>query len=125
WGTGSSAHLFNELLARHTGAGLVHVPYKSESQIHIDMFGGRLDYGWANPATALAHTEAGKMKPLGIAASIRGSLMPNVQTLKEQGFEGFDIDSWLGVYAPANTPEAIVLEWNRALKEVTEKPEVQ
>ncbi|NML44968.1 tripartite tricarboxylate transporter substrate binding protein [Ramlibacter sp. G-1-2-2] len=125
WGNGSAAHLFGELLKRQTGADLVHVAYKSEAAAHTDMFGGNIDFAWANPSTAKAHSQAGKLKVLGIAGTSRVSTMPNVPTFKEQGFQGFDIDSWIGVYAPAKTPAPIVDAWVAALRETTEMPDVR
>lgn len=124
WGNGSSAHLFGELLKRQTGINLVHVAYKAEVAVHSDLFGRVLDFAWANPSTARAQTQAGKMKVLGIAGSRRVATMPGVPTFAEQGFQGFDIDSWIGVYAPAGTPTAVVQAWTDALREITRLPEV-
>ena len=125
WGTGSTAHLLGELLKRQTGAELVHVPYKAESAAHIDMFGGALDFAWANPATARNQIQAGKMKALAIAANQRVSILPNVPTFKEQGFQGFDLESWIGFYAPAKTPESVVQAWVSALQETTAMPAIR
>jgi tripartite-type tricarboxylate transporter receptor subunit TctC len=124
WGNGSTAHLFGELLKRQTGANLVHAAYKSEAAAHADMFGEVLDFAWANPSTARAQTQGGKMKVLGISGTGRVSTMPNVPTFKEQGFAGFDIDSWIGVYAPAKTPQPIVEAWSTALREITAMPDI-
>ncbi len=124
WGTGSSAHLFGELLQRQSGASLVHVAYKAEAAVHNDLFGDSLDFAWANPSTARAQTQAGKMKVLGIAGTRRVSTMPGVPTFTEQGFRGFDLDSWIGVYAPAKTPQPIVEAWTAALRDITAMPDV-
>lgn len=124
WGNGSTAHLFCELLRRQSGANLVHVAYKAEAAAHSDLFGASLDFAWANPATARAQSQAGKMKVLGIAGTRRVSVMPNVATFTEQGFAGFDIDSWIGVYAPAKTPQAALEAWTLALQDITAMPEV-
>jgi len=124
WGNGSTAHLFGELLKRQTGAELVHVAYKAEAAVHNDLFGEALDFAWANPATARAHTQGGKMKVLGIAGTRRVSIMPNVPTFAEQGFTGFDLDSWIGVYAPGKTAAPVVAAWNQALRDITQLPEV-
>lgn len=125
WGNGSAAHLFCELLKRQSGANLIHAPYKSEAAAHNDMFGGVLDFAWANPSTARAQSQGGRMKVLGITGTQRVSIMPNVPTFKEQGFEGFDIDSWIGVYAPAGTPQPVVEAWTSALREITAMPDVR
>ncbi len=124
WGNGSSAHLFGELLQRQSGANLVHVPYKAEAAVHNDLFGESLDFAWANPSTARAQTQAGKMKVLGIAGTRRVSTMPNVPTFTEQGFKGFDLDSWIGVYAPAKTPPTTIDAWTTALRDITAMPDV-
>lgn len=125
WGTGSSAHLFGELLQRQSGAKMIHVPYKAEAAVHSDLFGDLLDFAWANPSTARAQTQGGKMKVLGIAGTRRVSTMPNVPTFAEQGFQGFDVDSWIGMYAPAKLPADIQTAWVTALREITAMPDVQ
>jgi len=125
WGNGSNAHLFGELLKRQAGIDLIHVPYKAEAAAHNDMFGEALGVSWANPATARALAQAGKVKVLGITGSRRVRSMPQVPTFTEQGLAGFDLDSWIGVYAPAGTPQPILDEWTRALREITQMPDVQ
>lgn len=124
WGSGSSAHLFGELLKRQSGAELTHVPYKAEAQVHSDLFGNALDFAWANPATARGHVQAGKMKVLAIAGTRRVSAMPQVSTFGEQGWPGFDVDSWIGVYAPAKLPDDIQAAWVAALREITAMPDI-
>lgn len=125
WGNGSSAHLFGELLKRQSGANLVHVAYKAEAAAHNDLFGEALDFAWANPSTARAQIQGGRMKVLGIAGTRRVSTLPNVPTFAEQGFQGFDVDSWIGVYAPAKLPTSIQDTWVTALREITAMPDVQ
>jgi len=125
WGTGSQAHLMGELLKRQAGIGLIHVPYKSESTAHNDLIGGVLDLAWANPATAKVQSQAGKLKVLGIAASARVSTLPNVPTFAEQGYQGFDLDSWIGVYGPAGMPAPVIATWVQALQDITRMPDIQ
>jgi tripartite-type tricarboxylate transporter receptor subunit TctC len=125
WGTGSSAHLFGELLSQQSGGKLVHAAYKSEAAAHNDLFGELLDFAWANPSTARNQSQAGKLKVLGIAGTKRVSTMPNVATFSEQGYKGFDVDSWIGMYAPANLPADIQNTWVTALREITMQPDIQ
>jgi tripartite-type tricarboxylate transporter receptor subunit TctC len=125
WGNGSAAHLFGELLKRQSGADLMHVPYKSEAAAHIDLFGQLLDFAWANPSTARTHVQAGKMKVLAIAGSRRVSVMPQVSTFHEQGLSGFDVDSWIGIYAPANLPPELQNTLVTALRDITQLPDIQ
>jgi tripartite-type tricarboxylate transporter receptor subunit TctC len=124
WGIGSSAHLFGELLKRQTGAALTHVPYKAEAQVHSDLFGGALDFAWSNPSTARGHVQAGKMKVLAIAGSRRVSALPQVSTFTEQGWKGFDVDSWIGIYGPARLSAEAQAAWVAALRETTALPDV-
>lgn len=124
WGNGSTAHLFCELLKRQNNLQLVHVPYKSEAAVHNDLFGEALDFAWANPSSARGHSAAGKMKVLGITGTRRVSTLPAVATFTEQGFNGFDIDSWIGLYAPARLPTEIQTAWVTALREITAMPDV-
>ncbi len=124
WGNGSSAHLFGELLKRQSGTELIHAAYKAEAAVHNDLFGEALDFAWANPSSARAHIQAGKMKALGVAGTRRVSALPNVPTFAEQGFQGFDVDSWIGVFAPAKTPQPIVEAWTTALREITRMPDI-
>jgi len=125
WGKGSNAHLFGELLARQNKLDLVHVPYKAEAAAHNDMFGEALGVAWANPATARGLAQAGRIKVLGITGRQRVRSMPDVPTFTEQGFPGFDLDSWIGVYAPAKTPQPVLDEWSSALREITKMPDIQ
>ena len=125
WGTGSSAHLSGELFKRQTGAPLDHVAYKGEAAAHLDMYGGVLDVAWANPATAKASLEGGKIKILGITGSRRVSVLPQVPTFTEQGFDGFALDSWLGFMGPARMPRPVVDKLVTALREITQTAEVR
>jgi tripartite-type tricarboxylate transporter receptor subunit TctC len=125
WGNGSAAHLFGELLRHQTGAPLEHVPYKGESAAHLDMFGGVLDTAWANPATARVHLQAGKIKVMGIVGSRRVGTIPSVPTFTEQGFDGFALDSWMGFFAPARMPAAVVDKLVASLREITQSAELR
>ena len=125
WGIGSGAHLYGELLKRQSGADIVHVPYKAEANNYSDMYGGVLEVTWANPGSARAQLAAGKVKILGVTGSRRMSLLPSVPTFGEQGFPGFDIDSWIGVYAPAKTPPVLVDTLSTAFRDITRLPDVQ
>jgi tripartite-type tricarboxylate transporter receptor subunit TctC len=124
WGQGSTAHLFGELLKRQTGVDLVHVAYKAEVAAHNDLYGDLLDFAWSNPSTARAQSQAGKMKPLAVAGTRRVSILPTVPTFAEQGFQGFDVDSWIGMYAPAKLPTDIQNTWVNTLREITAMPDI-
>jgi tripartite-type tricarboxylate transporter receptor subunit TctC len=124
WGQGSTAHLFGELLKRQSGVDLVHVAYKAEVAAHNDLYGDLLDFAWSNPSTARAQSQAGKMKPLAVAGTRRVSILPAIPTFAEQGFQGFDVDSWIGMYAPAKLPTDIQNTWVNTLREITAMPDI-
>ncbi len=125
WGIGSGAHLYGEQFKRQAGIDLIHVPYRSEAMAYNDLFGGQLQISWANPGSARIHQAAGKIKLLGVAGARRISLFPQQATFAEQGYAGFDVDSWIGVYAPAGLSAPLVDKWVAALRDITRAPEVQ
>ena len=124
WGTGSSAHLFGEMLARQTGVSLVHVPYRgrrrrtSTCSAARSMWLGQSGHGAQSLKT-------GKIKVLGLTGSKRFEVMPGVALFTGQGLKGFDLDSWVGTYAPANTPRPVVNEIVSALREATRHPDIR
>ena len=124
WGTGSTPHLFSELLARQAGVQLVHVPYKGEAAAHLDLFAGALDLAWANTGTARTHLASHKVKVLGATGSKRSDVLPDTLLFGEQGFSGFELTTWIGAYAPARTRPAVVSELSAALREATRAPEI-
>ena len=124
WGTGSTPHLFSEMLAMKQGIKLVHVPYKGEAAAHLDLFGGALDLAWANTGTARTHLKAGKVKVLGATGARRSDVLPDTPLMGEQGFEGFEITTWMAIFAPAKTPKPIVNELYAALRDATQAPEI-
>jgi len=124
WGTGSTPHLFSEMLAMKQGIKLVHVPYKGEAAAHLDLFGGALDLAWANTGTARTHLRSGKVKVLGATGSRRSEVLPDTALMGEQGFEGFEITTWMAAFAPAKTPKPIVAELQAALRDATRDPAI-
>jgi tripartite-type tricarboxylate transporter receptor subunit TctC len=124
WGTGSTPHLFGALLASESGAQLVHVPYKGEAAAHLDLLGGALDLAWANSGTARNQLKANKVKVLGATGSQRSEVLPDTPLFGEQGFKGFEPTTWIGAYAPAKTPPAIVNELAAALRDATRQPDI-
>ena len=124
WGQGSTPHLFGEMLAQRNGIQLVHVPYKGEAAAHLDLFGGSLDIAWANSGTARTHLNTGKVKVLGATGSKRSQVLADTPLFGEQGFEGFEVTTWIGAYAPAKTPKAVVAELHAALREATRAPDI-
>ena len=107
-GTGSTPHLAGELLAQRTGIALTHVPYKGGGQAMGDVVGGQIPLVFTAIATAQQFVKAGKLKALGVSSARRSSALPEVPTFVESGLDGFVVDSWVGILAPAKTPPAVV-----------------
>lgn len=115
-GTGSVPHLAMELLADVTKAPLTHVPYKGAAPAITDVIAGHVDGFFGDIPGLVGHIRAGKLKPLGIAASQRHPLLPDVKTFAEMGMPGVDLDNWYAVFAGKGVPAAEVERLNQAMR---------
>jgi tripartite-type tricarboxylate transporter receptor subunit TctC len=107
-GTGGTPHLAGELLKQRTGAQLDHVPYKGGGQAVIDVLGGQIPLVFTAIATAQQYVRGGRLVALGVPGAKRSAALPEVPTFVESGLAGFDVSSWVGIFAPAKTPAPIV-----------------
>ena len=107
-GVGSVQHVWGTILFRSVGLDLLHVPYKAAAAAHPDMMAGRIDTMFDNMSASLKYVEAGRLKALAVSAPARVSQLPNVPTINETGLTKFDGESWMGMFAPINTPAPIV-----------------
>jgi tripartite-type tricarboxylate transporter receptor subunit TctC len=107
-GAGSQAHLAGELLALESGAKLVHVPYKGMAPALNDLLAGQVNLMFAATSTAIPHIQSGKLRAIGVASLRRLATLPQVPTIAEQGFAGFEAVSWYALMAPAATPREVV-----------------
>lgn len=111
-GNGSAAHLIGELFKGTAGIDLVHVPYRGSAPAVTDLLSGQVQIMFATLPTVLAHVQADKLRGLAITAAKRLPSLPNVPTLAEAGYPGLVADAWFGLFAPANTPAAIIARLN-------------
>ncbi len=108
-GVGTSNHLAAELLQSVAGIRLTNVPYKGSSQIVPDLLSGTVMMSMESSlATTLQHINAGKLKAIAVTSPQRSRALPDVPTVAESGYPGFDVETWFGLIAPAGTPQAIV-----------------
>jgi tripartite-type tricarboxylate transporter receptor subunit TctC len=124
-GTGSTPHLAGELLAQRTGIALTHVPYKGGGQAIGDVVGGQIPLVFTAVATAQQFVKSGRLNGLGVPATRRSGSLPEVPTFIESGLEGFVVDSWTGILAPAKTPGEILARLQKEIAAVLGEPDIR
>jgi tripartite-type tricarboxylate transporter receptor subunit TctC len=124
-GNGSGQHLFAALLASMTGMKLNHVPYKGSAQATADLIGGRVMLSIPGTAGMVGHIKAGNLRALAVTGATRSPLLPDVPTVIECGFPGYEAYVWMGLLAPKGTPQAIVDKIRRDVVAVLATPEVR
>ncbi|WBX88166.1 Bug family tripartite tricarboxylate transporter substrate binding protein [Achromobacter mucicolens] len=123
-GVGSSMHLTFETIQQHFGLDAVHVPYRGGSNALNDLAGGQIDVGIVAVAPAMPFISSGKIRPLAVTSEERAGSLPDVPSIAELGFEGFDSGSWAGIAVPKGTPPAVVDRLNAAIRHVMADPQV-
>ena len=124
-GTGGTPHLAGELLKQRTGALLEHVPYKGGGQAITDVVGGQIPLVFTAIATAQQYVRTNRLVALGVPGAKRSSALPDVPTFQEAGLAGFDVSSWVGIFAPAKTPPAVVEKLQREIAAALKTPFVR
>jgi tripartite-type tricarboxylate transporter receptor subunit TctC len=124
-GVGSSTHLAAEYLHQAVGIKNTHIPYKSSPEVIQEVLAGRLDYFMAPFDTALTYLESGKLKSLGITSKEKLKLFPQYATIAEQGYPNFDINFWVGVWAPIDISEDILKKINQDINKAMQDPEIK
>jgi len=124
-GPGSASHLAGELFGQRAGIDIVHVPYKGGAPALTDLLAGRVAAYFSTMSTAGPYIESGKLIPLASTGPTRPSFLPNVPTIAESGFPGFNATNWYAFVAPGKTPEPILERWNRELVKVLNAPDVR
>jgi len=125
-GVGTSNHLAAELLQSVAGIKLSSVPYKGSSQIVPDLLSGTVSMSMESSlATTLQHVRSGKLKAIAVTSAQRSKALPDVPTIAESGYPGFEVETWFGLIAPAGTPQAIVTKLHDAWAAGSASPEAQ
>jgi len=124
-GNGSTPHLCMEMLKAQTGIDLVHIPYKGGAPATIDVLAGQADVFCPGLPPVLPHIKAGKLRVLAVTMPGRTAFLPEISTAKEQGFPALDVNSWVGLLAPAKTPRAIVDRLSGAISRIVATPEMK
>lgn len=123
-GSGTSIHMAGELFKQLAEIDVAHIPYSGSAPAVTDLIGGQVDYAFDNMPSAWPHVNAGKLRALAVTTSERTESAPDLPTMKESGFETFDVSSWFGVVAPKGTPEEITQRLNEAMHTAMRKPDI-
>ncbi len=123
-GNGSAAHISFEYLKLKTQIFMLHVPYRGTAPSITDLIGGQVDATFTGAPTVLPHIRSGKLRALAVSSPQRLAALPDVPTVAESGYPGFEADQWYGFVAPAGTPAAVVARLNAAINKALQDPGV-
>jgi tripartite-type tricarboxylate transporter receptor subunit TctC len=123
-GIGTSSHLSCFVLARRAGFEAVHVPYKGAEALR-DLLSGRVQFMFATIPSVKAHIDAGTLRAVAVSSLKRSRSLPDVPTVAERGYPGFEAGSWFGFFAPKGTPAEVVTTLNKAVNEIVSVPAME
>jgi tripartite-type tricarboxylate transporter receptor subunit TctC len=121
-GNGTVAHLGGELLQKTAAVKFTHVPYKGAAQAVNDLIGGQVELYMASVPTLLGHIRNNKLRPLAVTSLRRLNDLPQVPTVAESGYPGFDTATWFGFVAPSATPKDVVMRLNAEFNKALQSP---
>jgi len=124
-GVGAANHLVTELFDRKAGIRMTHIPYRGTALAVTDLIAGQVQVVFADPISALPHIKAGTLLALAVTSKERSPVAPEVPTIAESGYPGFDAIAWHGILAPANTPPAIINRLNAEIVAALKDPETK
>jgi tripartite-type tricarboxylate transporter receptor subunit TctC len=122
-GIGSANHMSGELFKSVAGIDVIHVPYKGPPEALTDTLTGRIHYSMSGMAPALPYIKDGRLLALAMTAPQRSPTLPDVPTVAESGFPGFEYDGWLGLWAPARTPKPILNQLSNEVRRIVDLPD--
>ena len=124
-GHGSTMHLAHAFLNKTAGINIVHVPYRGSVPAMAAVGSGELQMSFMDIGPAIPVAKAGKARMIGIIGDKRSAVAPDVPTMQEAGFPGFDFVTWSGIFAPAGTPKDVVDKLNREIRRILAEPEIK
>ena len=123
FGNATTSHLYGELLKKVANIDMTHVPYRGSAPLTNDLLNNTVTSAFQDLTTASAQIKAGKLRALAVGGEQRRKAMPDVPTMGELGYPGFEIEGWLGVFVPAATPKEIVKKLSDELARIVASPE--
>jgi tripartite-type tricarboxylate transporter receptor subunit TctC len=124
-GVGTTPHLASELFKQRTGIDATHVPYRSIGQSYPDMMANKVQFAFSSIAGALPFTTDNRVRAIATTGPSRTPVYPDLPTVDEAGLKGFEVDLWLGIFAPAGLPADALAKLNGALRTTLQNPEVK
>ena len=124
-GNGTVAHLTSELFQKSAGIKTQHVPYKGAAQALTDVISGTVDLYMSSVPTLIGQIRNNKLRPLAVTSANRVDDLPNVPTINESGYKGFDAVTWFGLLAPAGTPKDVIARLNAEFNKALQNPELR
>ena len=121
-GNGTLGHITSELLQQHTGMKMVHVPYRGTPPLTTDLLGGQINVGFDFMTTYIPLVSDGKLRALAVTSAERAVQLPNVMTVQEAGFKGFEATAWYAIVAPTGTPANVVETVNKIANDYLNSP---
>jgi tripartite-type tricarboxylate transporter receptor subunit TctC len=123
-GIGSAQHLVTELFRLMAGIDIVHVPYKGAVSVP-DVIAGRVQLLMSGVPQALAHVQAGRLRPLGVTTAKRSPVLPSVPTIGESGVPGYNVTVWYGIFTTGRTPQPVLDKLNASFVQAIQSPDVR
>jgi len=123
-GIGSPLHLSAELFKSRAGINIVHVPYKGGAPALTDLIGGQIQLLWLSIPSVLPHVKAGRIRAIAVSTQKRSASVPEVPTVAESGYPGFDYANWNAFFAPAKTPPAHIRKINGQIVKALNVPDI-
>ena len=124
-GNGTTIHLAGEIFKTSANISMRHVPYKGSGPALMDVLAGNVDLLVSSVPSAMAQIKSGKLRPLAVTSAVRSTSLPDVPTVAELGYKGFDVSTWYGIFMPARTPPEVVNAMNRKVNELLATPEMK
>ncbi len=123
-GNGSAAHIATEYLKLQTGTKMQHVPYKGTAPAVNDLVAGQIQLMFTGVPAVIAQVKAGQLRAIAVSSPQRVKAVPDLPTVAELGYKGFEADQWYGVVAPAGTPQAVITKLNKQINQMLVAPEI-